>query len=191
MDAARRSGALLGLDEIEPERLAAELATYVRQLLATSRHYGQADMRKIRTAIATAVATVLTAGDTPGDAGPAAGAFLVAGLYVQHLLSQPGALTAAEVDRVATQVPRTLGGVLELHLAHMGVDAWRRPLLAALAYAKGAGMPASLLSAVATVFRDGAVHLSNDRFAATLDSIRFYLRYGTDDDKTTLYRLFH
>ena len=81
--------------------------------------------------------------------------------------------------------------MLELDLASRADDDSARPLLTALAHAKGDGLPLTLLSALIPVFVATGQTVTPDTVTAALAANRFYLRSTADTDGTTLYRLFH
>ena len=198
---ARGSGRVVNLDLVPPEVLRRDLELYADRFLAASPLYDRAGMRPLRERLAAVIAARLTVRRPEGDGdgvaadGVAAGAFLVAGLYVHHLASRAQPVTLAELPAIAQEVPLSPGAVLELHLAQLG-GRWLRPVLAALAHGKHPGMPASLVRLVAPVLAVGPADVlpaapTVAEVAATLDRVGFYLRRAVDTDGTTLYRLFH
>jgi hypothetical protein len=194
LDEARRSGRVSDLDLVPSHVLRQDLAAYANRFLATSPLYDRAGMRPVREQLAATIATRLTADRPEGDR-EAAGAFLVAGLYVHHLLSRGQPITLKELPRIGQEVPLSPGAMLELHLAQLG-GVWLRPVLAALAYGKHPGMPASLARLVAAALTNGPLdpqpaHPNPNEVALILDPVGFYLRRAVDVDGTTLYRLFH
>ncbi|WP_456049249.1 Clp protease N-terminal domain-containing protein [Actinomadura craniellae] len=184
---AERAGGLLDLDGVDRTVLTGELEDYVQKLLRP--HPDYRDRGGVRGAFATEVARTLGA---PVPAGEERwGEFLVAGLYTHHVTTaagdpMPSPERAAELGR---EVPRTLPGVFELDLTGRTDTRWLRPLLTALAYARGEGMPAALAARCVPV--SGGDAPTRGQVAAALDAARFYLRRSTDTDGTTLYRLFH
>jgi hypothetical protein len=151
-------------------------------------------MREQRNRLAAEIAAALTEDDIP-PSDQAAGAFLVAGLYLHHLVARQLPMTEEELPRIRRQVPRSLRTMLELHLAQLG-GTWLRPVLAGLAHAKYPGIPSSLLGSVAAVLAIDQVSSippppSDQELADVLDTVGFYLRRSVDTDGTTLYRLFH
>ncbi len=73
--------------------------------------------------------------------------------------------------------------------------AWLRPLLVALAHARGEGMPIETASRAAQAFAPDVPSSSSspspEEVAQAMRAARFYLRRSADVDGTTLYRLFH
>jgi hypothetical protein len=188
---ARTTGSLRDLDLVPADTLREDLAAYANRFLESSPLYDQAGMRLLREQLASTIADKLTK-DHPQPDGKAAGAFLVAGLYMHHLLTRARTVTPEEVGQ---EVPRTLGAILELHLAQLG-DPWLRPILAAIAYGKHPGMPANLVRLVAPALATRPIDLpptppSAKEVARLLDRVGFYLSRTPDVDGTTLYRLFH
>ncbi len=112
------------------------------------------------------------------------GQFLVAGRYGEYLRMHP-ASDAAEADRLAAAVPTELPQVLELELADSPRRDTVRVVLAALAHAKGEGMPAEVVDAVTPAIGP------TDQGTLTGLDVRTYLRIGTDTNGTALYRLYH
>ncbi|WP_026931471.1 ATP-binding protein [Glycomyces tenuis] len=119
------------------------------------------------------------------------GAFLVAKLYARHL-QRTGLLDRPE-QALAT-IPRTLPQVLEMdllesHYEYSSLD--RRSVLAALAHARGEGMPASIAGLLAVKVFNGGDDLDTAALLRSTD-IKIYLRTSVDPDSgETLYRLFH
>jgi hypothetical protein len=83
LEQARESGCLWDLDTVPASVLREDVARYAERVLATSPLYDHAGMRTLRELLAGTIATRLAASGADGD-GRAAGAFLVAGLYVHH-----------------------------------------------------------------------------------------------------------
>ena len=149
--------------------------------------------------LAEAIAGTLTAG--PGsDTDPAPqrwGEFLVAGLYVRHVLDLPPVQELAQARRLGEAVPCDLRGVLDLDLARPALGLNMQVLQAvarALAFAEGSGMPERVAQHAAAAFLPSGGHLAGLGSGETrkaLDRLRFYLRRDVDLDGSTLYRLFH
>ena len=149
--------------------------------------------------LAEAIAGTLTAG--PGtDTDPAPqrwGEFLVAGLYVRHVLDLPPVQELARGARLGEAVPRDLRGVLDLDLARSapGLDVQVLQAVArALAFAEGSGMPEQVAQHAAAAFLPSPEYpagLGSGETRKALDRLRFYLRRDVDLDGSTLYRLFH
>jgi WD40 repeat protein len=191
MEAAEESKLLVDLDDISRSVLWRDIEHYVSDLLGSTGKYR--DLGGVRGAFANAVAGVLSA----RPAGPARdrwGEFLVAGLYTRFLVTShtEPVTDSAYAEQLGKRVPRTLPEVLELDLAAQRTTRWLRPVLAALAFAQGQGMPLSVLSRAAAVFAaDPGGAPATAEVLGALDADRFYLRQGTDTDHTTIYRLFH
>jgi hypothetical protein len=129
-------------------------------------------------------------------AAASGGAFLVAALYANYLAAHSGQYYLADLTEIRSAIPRTLGEVLELDLAQMPADGWRRPLLVALAEAKEPGFPPRLLASSAARLRPSAPEGRWEppeewRLTPTLNSVNFYLRRAVGPDGVTHYRLFH
>ena len=198
LDLARAADGLIDLDRAEPHEVRRALRVYLIDLLATT-GYASLDTYAAGQALAGAIAGRLTGMDDP--AGPAGdepslgwGEFLVAGLYLRHILSQPAEPDPARAREFGLAVPLDLPGLLELDLAWRGDQPWLRPVLAALAHAEGLGMPERVIEHVAPQLspagRPGDA-VPRRELRAALGQARFYLRRDIDTNATTLYRLFH
>ncbi|WP_229075625.1 AAA family ATPase [Actinoplanes sp. DH11] len=180
--------AVIDLDQVPAERLGRELDLYVSRLLYAFDPYGKIEYAAVRATFAQGVAEALARAEPRPP-----GAFLVAGMYAHHLVTAYRPIDeTAKVWEIARRVPRTLEDLLELDLAARTGTPWLRPILAALAHARGAGMPASLAGAAARAFAPGTAGPSAAEISEVVDTAgRFYLRQATDVDGTSLYRLFH
>ncbi|MFE6156619.1 hypothetical protein [Streptomyces sp. NPDC057889] len=201
--AARDAGACTDLSTIAPHEVRRDVTAYVNQLLAGDGPYARGSLRPVRQALAQAIAETLTtattadqidvpAGET--EALQQSGEFLTAGLYAHHLLTITPPATPQEADQLGRAVPRSLPDILELDLRRHD-QPLLHPVLTALAFAQGRGMPESVLAHAATAFisphgADGPLP-SSDLYALLDGEARFYLRRDVDEDGTTLYRLFH
>jgi hypothetical protein len=191
---AEETGGLLDLDRVDRERLEVDLDKYVVSLLRHHKPYNHRDFGAARGAFAAHLADALVSGTRDGGTAQW-GEFLVAGLYTYHVAT---ALEPVRHDRAAAELgesaPRTLPDLLELDLRHR-TNPWLRSVLTVIAYAHGEGMPAELIQDAAAAFRPDGIPEVDGRqrnlIAEALNTVRFYLRAGTDIDGTTLYRLFH
>ena len=184
---AEAAAGLIDLDAVPDDRLRRDLEEYVEKLLKSQTPYDQRAYGPPRAAFAGAVAETLVY----HRSGKRWGEFLVAALYTHHLLTTYAPISNVSLaESFGTKVPHELHDVLELDLSQRTNNAWLRPVLAALAQARGEGMPASLIRAVAPAFT-AADNASASEINEALDTVRFYLRRATDSDGTTLYRLFH
>jgi hypothetical protein len=202
LDLAHSIGKVIDLDRIPAEQRRREVTDYVTKLLEVLPRYAMATYSAGRRAFAGAVAATLVNHPTPPctdgneDTDTVTvrwGEFLVASLYTHTIsLKSPDQLTdVTDAARLDSSVPRTLPEVLELDLAARPASRWRRAVLTALAHARGAGIPRSVLPAVAAAVAGGRVAPSVEQVAEELDALRFYLRISADTDGSTLYRLFH
>ncbi|NUK09485.1 WD40 repeat domain-containing protein [Streptomyces lunaelactis] len=198
---ARDQGACTDLSAAEPESVCRSVATYVKRLLTTDGcPYAEGARRVARGALAQAIAERLTGqgrhdGSAEADEALQWGEFLTAGLYVHYLLATEEPRDAPqEAAALGRGVPRNLPALLELDLQRHTGQPLLRPVLTALAFAQGRGMPESVLAHAATAFTttgDGGP-LPHRQLHTLLDGeARFYLRRDVDEDGTTLYRLFH
>ncbi|MGW4061043.1 AAA family ATPase [Amycolatopsis sp. NPDC004747] len=173
---------MVDLDRVEQHVLENDLFTYVINLLRATPHYRANG--GVSGEFASAVSATLA---EPGQTGP----FLVAGLYTRHFVTGEDVGSAAEAARLGRQVPRDPAGVLNLDLALHQDEPWLRPVLTALAHARGVGMPISLLRRLAPAFSESAARPSVAQVRAALRLASFYLRQSLDSDHSSLYRLFH
>ncbi|GAO09836.1 hypothetical protein TPA0598_06_00010, partial [Streptomyces lydicamycinicus] len=196
---ARDASGCTDLSAIVPEVVCQDVADYVRQLLAADGPYAVDALRPVRDTLARAIADTLTGpglSDRPAQDTDALhwGEFLTAGLYAHYLLASPPPGTAEEAAELGRAVPRSLPALLELDLQRHQ-EPLLRPVLTALAFAQGRGMPESVLAHTTTAFTtpvDSTTPLALPDLYSLLDGeARFYLRRDVDDDGTTLYRLFH
>ncbi|MEU3188589.1 hypothetical protein ABZ707_31000 [Streptomyces sp. NPDC006923] len=178
---AAAEGHVIDLDTVSQAELRADLSAHLAGVLSDLPGYRSARRRVVRGRLAEAVAARLT---RPADVSRPWGAFLVASLFVRHLAVVSPAVTVAEAETLGSRVPATLPEVLELDLRARPDGALHRTLLTVLAHAKGQGMPAELVAAVAGA-DPGAV-----RTLLHAD-LRPYLRTEPEQDGTTLHRLFH
>ncbi|MGR3866965.1 AAA family ATPase [Streptomyces graminifolii] len=192
------AAACTDLSTIAPHEICRDVTAYVKRLLTAEGPYTRAALRPVRDTLAGTIAETLTTHTPTGREGhdtPALewGEFLTAGLYTHHLLATPPATTPEDAARLGRAVPRNLLELLELDLQRHADRIHLRPVLTALAFAQGRGMPESVLvHATAAFTADGDPRLSLRDLYALLDGeARFYLRRDIDTDGTTLYRLFH
>ncbi|MEV4108503.1 hypothetical protein [Nonomuraea sp. NPDC049695] len=181
----RSDGELIDLDRVPAPQLAADLADYLRDALwplATRSPRGTVDE------VARQVADRLTRARHHGR-------FLLAVLFADYLTRLRAPLDArASVERLPIDLP----GMLDLHLETLfEQDPWLRPVLRAVAFARGEGMPLEALHSVATAFATGS-GLGSHALVRTLSDTRralaaatFYLRTSTGPDGRQLYRFFH
>jgi WD40 repeat protein len=183
LDLADAAGVLIDLDDVPAHVLRSDLAVYLEQLLAGSRHYQHDHDDRLR--VAGAAAEMLAA------SGRRLGAqFLAAGLFAAHLNALPA--VSPDLEAVRAMVPVSLDRLLELGLAGAArEDPLLRPVLAVVAHAKGAGMPQSLIRCGVRAFADSPDARADPGVIQSLEKARFYLRRGTGEGGTVLYRLFH
>ncbi|MGX1540905.1 AAA family ATPase [Streptomyces adustus] len=209
---ARRNNDLVDLDAVGHEALEEDLRAYVERLL------GQEQGEH---AAAFAAATAHALADP--EHAPATGPHLIAALYTSYALQErvAPALDDPETARLlGEQVPRDLPGLLDLQFAGDHAHHLLRPVLTALAFAQGDGLPVALVAAIATAFDTprpttdatpadtSPPGADDDSYAldATappdlqtqtaevvqlLDELGVFLRTVADDRGTALYRLLH
>ncbi|MEV0439565.1 AAA family ATPase [Streptomyces spectabilis] len=190
---ARQRG-VLDLDTVPAAALRTDVTHYLLRHLERDPAYDTAAQAALRKELSLRIAEALVPdGQSPGGTARAGapGSYLLASLYLQHLLTAPGPVGPGGIDRAVAEVPRDVPGVLALHLRQLD-DVWARPVLAALSHAAHPGLPAELVLVLAPLM-DGAPAAAADRAAVSrvLADLAFYLRRSVDTDGTTLYRLFH
>jgi hypothetical protein len=174
---------VVDLDEVDQHVLEEDLHKYVNSLLRTTSYRSRG---AVIGAFAQSVAEVLATGNSTW------GPFLVAGLYTRHLVTANDPITdPAEAERLGQAVPSGLPDVLELDLQAQPDQRWLRPVLAALAHARGAGMPVSILTRTAPVFAPDLPAPTVAEIRSALTAGKFYLRQAMDSDRSNVYRLFH
>ncbi|MEV0828888.1 protein kinase domain-containing protein [Nonomuraea rubra] len=187
---AKRDGYLADLDEQSREVLEDDLEEYVSELLKASTAYaGQA---AVRNSFARGVAASLSAAPEQG-VRHRWGEYLVAGLFTRHMVATTLDDPIEDADfalHYGGSAPRSLPEVLALDLNH-GMPPLLRPVLSALARTYGNGMPLSVLHRVCRAYLGDFPPPDIGELREVLDAGRFYLRQSTDEDGTTLYRLFH
>jgi WD40 repeat protein len=186
LDRAAAADRLVDLDDVPADVLEDDLNRYVGELLRTTPTYR--GRYAVSGAFAGRVASVL-AHTSRRDWGP----FLVAGLYTRHLITSRAPIDdPAEAERLGERVPLGLPEVLELDLGAKPDHPWLRPVMTALAHARGQGMPMSVLARVAPVFGPAGAPLPGvAEIWDALNEGQFYLRQSTDTDHVAVYRLFH
>jgi hypothetical protein len=186
-------GGLTDLDQIPMQQVRYDLENYISDLLRGYPPYDEVEYAGTRQTFAASVARTLTSGDDFAE-GKQWGEFLVAGLYARHLVTAHEPIQdLANAAELGSRAPRSLPELLELDLSARTGLPWLRPMLAALAHARGEGMPARTAGNAASAFHSPltAAGPNAHEIAETLKAARFYLRQATDIDGTTLYRLFH
>jgi len=179
------SGHLYDLDTVPVSALENDLYRYVTNLLrATPEYRGE---HQTVGAFAGKLAETLVR-----DRRRTWGEFLVAGMFTRHFIDVfhpadgPGA-----AERLAGTVPQALPEVLDLDLSRHPDELWMRPVLRAVAYARGDGMPASVIRRVAAALTPGPSQPSPADITTALRASRPYLRQSVDSEKVDVYRLCH
>jgi WD40 repeat protein len=197
--AAAATGGVTDLGAIPRRQVRPALAAYGKDLLGHGTPYETLPYAPAADALAEAVADALTAG--PGaETDPAPlewGEFLVAGLYIRHVLDLPPVQGLDQARELGEAVPRDLRGVLDLDFGRPepGLDvSVLRAVAWALAFAEGTGMPEQIARHAAAAFLSSPMHPaapSIGEIGKALARLRFYLRRDVDLNGDTLYRLFH
>jgi hypothetical protein len=178
MALARRAGRLIDLDRTDPQVLKADLYSYLGALLADV---------PFASRLASGVADALARDFEQRQALPPEqrqGQFLVAGRFADYLARHPAGSESVAATLIA-EVPTELSTVFELELSTSDDPDSLRAMLAALAFAKGDGMPQDIAQTLAAVFGGRSPEV------LTGEAARLYLRIGTERDGTSLYRLYH
>jgi hypothetical protein len=182
---AAESGGLVDLDTVPVQESRNDLREYLSLLLADLPAYAPTAQRPVRRQFATAIAERLGAEADTRLGRPSWGAFLLAGLFAGHLGSTEAVTDPVVAKRVGASVPRYLPDVLELDLGVRRDGGALLAMLAALAHAKGEGMPAEVAELIAGAFPGGG------RAGSALRAALRYARTSVEEDGTTLYRLSH
>lgn len=185
IEAALAHDGLIDLDAVSPLQLRKDVSQFVLRVL---RPLGPVGAPWCSLAAAESLGSTLA--DTLLSGSRDWGEFLVAGLYLRLLQERTAPPeTAEQAALLGSKVPRTLDAVLDLHL-QLDPRPGLHELLAALAWAEGAGMPEGLL---AHVMGSDQVRTEEGRAKVTelLRAARFYIRRNVDREGTPLYRLFH
>jgi WD40 repeat protein len=190
LKAAERAGGLINLDNVPTETVKKDLKQYIWELLRNQLNYRAPSQKSTALLIADSIANVLSSRDVVGG-------FLIAGLFVHQIGTE---LNDHTISQISELIPRSLPQMLELHLSQLRNqhNRWMRPVMAALAHAKGEGMPAIVIQAASAAFnpevRSGDPLTSrptDQEIAEVLAATSFYMRHSVDADGRTLYRLFH
>ncbi|QDQ10061.1 AAA family ATPase [Streptomyces spectabilis] len=185
---------VIDLDTVPAAALRTDVTHYLLRHLKRDPAYDTAAQAALRQELSLRIAGALVPdGRNPGRPARAGapGPYLLASLYLQHLLTEPAPVGPGGIEQAVAEVPRDVPDVLALHLRQLD-DPWARPVLAALSHAAHPGLPAELVHVLAPLM-DGAPAAAADRAAVSrvLADLAFYLRRSVDTDGTTLYRLFH
>jgi len=183
-DTASQPAALIDLDLVEQEVLRADLEGFVRGILDDSPRFQGPGLTGPRTQLARGVAKRLS--QLPRGAHET-GAFLVAGLFARHLGAGGPDSRPPVIAELLANIPTSLPEVLELDLRGRAEPGTLRATLAALALARGEGIPWEQVHRLLESM-DYDVHPGRPP-----QEIQFYLRMSLDvgERRTTLYRLFH
>ncbi|MFG2127011.1 AAA family ATPase [Streptomyces sp. NPDC048751] len=188
VETARTSGDLVDLDDTRREYLEKDLREYIVKLL-TAALQDAAPGGPSDEAVAGFAATTARA-----LADAATGSFLMAALYASYALQdsvRQRLVDPAAARKLGSEVPLTLPGLLDLSFGQDHAHQLLRPVLAALAFAQGDGMPVSAVTAVARVFASGTVRVDAAVVGQLLDDVRAFLRSVADRDGTMLHGLLH
>ncbi|MGW2641783.1 AAA family ATPase [Streptomyces sp. NPDC001348] len=203
---ARTTGDLIDLDSIGHDTLEADLRSYIERLLGPERNEHATEF---------AAATARTLADP--HPSPVTGPHLITALYTSYVLQEDVAPALDDPEaarRLGERVPRDLPGLLDLQFSGDHAHHLLRPVLTALAFAQGDGLPVALVTAIAHAFdnpgdtsktADATSPDHNDtpcpvaqgpqdhaaEVVHLLDELRAFLRTVPDDRGTALYRLLH
>jgi hypothetical protein len=179
------------LDRTNPVELRGDLRDFLQRNLKAP----IASAKQIATATAEALTFISDQsrnGESAAHQRTGYGAFLVATLFARYL-QRTGLVDQPET--ALAQIPLTVAEVLEMDLAdsaNRSASGDRRAVLAALAFAKGQGMPASIVAHLAQTVFDSSTALDIDHLLRSGTDLKMYLRTAVDPvSSETLYRLFH
>ncbi|MEV4319663.1 WD40 repeat domain-containing protein [Actinocrispum sp. NPDC049592] len=177
--------AVTDLDDVPAAELMEDIRSFVDSLLFQSKYRNQ---RARTSAMADAVARVLAG----PQARPQLGEFLAARLYTQDVIENERLpQDAVAAGELGAKVPTTITGVFELDMRSRKGHELARPVVAALAFARGEGMPAEVVPIVAAACAKAGVVVPDQDVAGVLDEIDGYLTIGQDEAGVAVYRLFH
>lgn len=192
---AQADGGLIDLDHADPSQLRQDVHAYLDAVISEIPAYRPPAMRPIREALARAAAAQLapvpaTAGGVDGGLARAEwGPYLVAAVFSRYLQAAPPPVDPHAAARLGASVPGGLPGVLDMDLAARPDRSRTRAVLAALALARGDGMPREIVLPLAGLL-DSA--LTRGQADEVLDGdALFYLRATPDEHGVLHYRLFH
>lgn len=182
------AGALLDLDrEEDADQLRDELFLFAQTLLLA----GAAADRASAAAFATALVDRLV----PAVAGDRTewGEYLIATFHLRAVRANAGRLTdPARAAELGAAVDPDLGALVELDLAgHAPHLPWLRPVLGALACARGTGMPAEVIRSAAQRLGPAGTRLDHPTLRTTLDAAKYYTDRAVGAEGVPHYRLFH
>ncbi|MFB6614662.1 hypothetical protein ACFCV9_10665 [Streptomyces sp. NPDC056367] len=173
---------LVNLDAVDRAGLREALSDYINEMLSDTDTY--LTRGKERRMVAEGAAEHI-------ERHAAGGEFLKAQLSVRYL-EAAAPVTKAELERALSGLPLTFAALMETQLSEERTHPWARPVLAALAFSAGSGMPADRIADVAPEFHPRKAHPTRADVRSALDHVAFYLRHDVDPTHgTTLYRLFH
>jgi hypothetical protein len=181
------------LNLIDPEEVRLDLTAFLEDVLHTDSLCCRSKVRPFAQEMASALVDRSDSSQY--------GLFLTAGLYAahlrrrfEHLSGGPETHLPEQINPAAEEIPGSLPEVLELDFKSVADPAERRrrrAVLAALAHARGQGMPASIAGVLARDVFDGG-ELNAAALLHDSKGVKVYLRSATDpSDEAPLYRLFH
>ncbi|MFD7876994.1 hypothetical protein ACFV5G_23325 [Streptomyces sp. NPDC059766] len=206
---AGNAASLVDLDDTRPADTYEALRRYIADLLAVDTPYSAWDAATAADALAEGIAARLTGVNdptgedsrTPDGRKPLGwGEFLVAGLYLNRVLTQPVEHDPARARALGLDVPRDQPRLLEQDLTPRTTHPPQHPPLAAHAPPERHGNPERVIAHVAAAFTPPGPGEGTEPEGSplpiavlhrALSQARFYLRRDIDTDGTTLYRLFH
>lgn len=188
-------GGLVDLDDADPDGLRRDLAAYLEAVLSEEPSYRTPAMRPVRAALAAAASARLAPALPSTGTGPSErvrpewGSHLVAAVFAQYLKTVLPPADPPAAARLGGSVPVGLPEVLGMDLAARPDGARIRTVLAALALARGDGMPREVALPLARLF---GPRLTVSQASDVLDGdALFYLRPTPDTSGVLHHRLFH
>ncbi|ONI90789.1 hypothetical protein ALI144C_02200 [Actinosynnema sp. ALI-1.44] len=175
----------MDLDSADPEQLRDDLEEYATRLLRRLPPYSTSEYVSARAHLAAAIAEALTSGERS-----VWGEYLITRLYVQHIADREPVRDEAAARELGRSVPLNPADLLDADLSRR--PSWVRPVLSAVAWAHGDGMPSEVMPAVASACTDDP-HLrpTDEQVADILATNGSYLRRMPGSDGFVRYQLFH
>nr|WP_042197479.1 WD40 repeat domain-containing protein [Kibdelosporangium sp. MJ126-NF4] len=179
------SATRLDLDKANTTQLRVDIEDYATGLLRGLPPYETYEYVSARAHLASAIAEALTCGEQG-----AWGEYLITRMYVQHIANQEPVKDETVARGLGAAVPLNPAGLLDVDLDER--PSWVRPVLSAVAWAHGDGMPSEVMPAVAAACAgDPHRRPSDEQVADVLSASGSYLRQLPGSDGFVRYQVFH